>query len=530
MLHQTLLDLRHRGAFTHLVPAFQSTCRLLTHLSPSSHPELAKTPDQLLDRTICMISAYHVSVTRRSAALPWAIVSILECLGQEEMDRVVARLSSIARTPFNPSPQEGEGEEEDLPQVHALNSLRLILSHSAFSTRTIPYLGDSLILVLQGFSSASWAIRNCCLMCFSTLVGRIFGRKHLAKEVSLSISPSSSSSSSSSSGSTSGMENTLTTREFFHRYPGVQKVLEEGLMIQEDEAKGDSDSVRDKAAPIHSNKHLAYHPILTLLASLDTTSTSLSPSHPGSSNDLKILQDATRTLLLDHPMMYVRNMAAKAYIALLAPESVTPECNSLLEMALCMDEPTMPSSSPASIGTGRTNRLHGILMALRAGIGRQRFSRVGSTLGWKGSDLDQAIRKLWRITRTSVPFLSALAVECILWSLAGMDEEEEEKVNVVGKEAEVCLGFLKMQVGRESVRELTRAIDGKDYPVHDPSLVGWDRWLEQLIRLVLVSPTPETLEEVLSMEHPFLQRLFLNMLHESLQDTDDKAGKGILAR
>ncbi|RKP15241.1 putative death-receptor fusion protein-domain-containing protein [Piptocephalis cylindrospora] len=519
-LHQTLLDLRHRGAFTHLVPAFQDTCRLLTHLSPSLHPELTKQPDLLLEHTVNMISAYHVSVTRRSAALPWAIVSILECMGQEDMDRVVAQLSSIARVPFQVAKEGGE-EEEDLPQVHALNSLRLILSHSGFGLKTTPYLGDSLILVLQGFSSPSWAIRNCSLMCFSTLVGRIFGRKHLAKEVSLSISPASS---SSSSGSTSGMENTLTTREFFHRYPKVRKVLEEGLMVGSHEgsaARGSdgSDTPITKTS-IHSNRHLGYHPILTLLASLDTTSTSL--SHSGSPNDLHTLQKATRALLLDHPMMYVRNMAAKAYVALLAPDTITSECDALLDMVLRADEG--PFTQP-----GRANRLHGILMALRAGIGRQRFTRAGFTLSWKGPALDQAIKRLWMITHTSVPFLSALAVECILWSLAGMEEEEEEEEKEEKEEGTGGLLYLKKKVGRRAVKELARAAYGKDHPVQDPSLIGWDRWVEQLIRLILLSPTPSTLGETLSMEHPFLRRILLNMLYQTLEETSGQAGESLLA-
>ena len=71
---------------------------------------------------------------------------------------------------------EGHSDKTPLPQVHALNCLKDIMTHAKFRTSSERYLKDALELAANSLSSSVWAIRNCGLMLLRACVTRMAQR------------------------------------------------------------------------------------------------------------------------------------------------------------------------------------------------------------------------------------------------------------------------------------------------------------------------------------------------------------------
>jgi len=94
-----------------------------------------------------------ISITRRSAGMPFLILAIL--LSEQNSNKVLlphalSVLIDIARQPFD---TETYNEKCDLPQVHAMNILRSIFRESKLSDDISAYVTDTMILTLEGFKS-----------------------------------------------------------------------------------------------------------------------------------------------------------------------------------------------------------------------------------------------------------------------------------------------------------------------------------------------------------------------------------------
>lgn len=111
-------------------------------------------------------------LTRRSAGLPAIIAGLLIPSTLEEFNAVLETLSSLAKSKQDFSDIKN-GQETRLPQVHALNCLREILTDSRFRSRSIAWLTKLLDLAAASLSSTVWAIRNCGLMLFRACASRI---------------------------------------------------------------------------------------------------------------------------------------------------------------------------------------------------------------------------------------------------------------------------------------------------------------------------------------------------------------------
>jgi hypothetical protein len=85
-------------------------------------------------------------------------------------DLAIKDLVKIAATP---SAKHQNGDV--LPQVHALNCLRLIFTTAHLGDRSEPYVIDILSLAGECLASTTWAIRNCGLMLFRALIDRLLG-------------------------------------------------------------------------------------------------------------------------------------------------------------------------------------------------------------------------------------------------------------------------------------------------------------------------------------------------------------------
>ncbi|KAI9264395.1 putative death-receptor fusion protein-domain-containing protein [Phascolomyces articulosus] len=236
LLRTLLTTIRHRGAFSAVYPAYVS---LNTRLLDSPDSVTADLPAQWLEENIASITSNNISITRRSAGLPLCILAIVssERSSKKKMlDKTMKKLLELA----NQEPPPDADQRIDMPQVHAYNIMRTIFMDAKLATAVLGYASDGFSLAISGFSSSSWAIRNCAVMLFSTLLQRTFGAKKTKDEHSA--------------------VNKLTGREFFTRYPQLHPYLLEQLKIAVDQLLAKSTAT--------STVHPGLYPILTLLSRL----------------------------------------------------------------------------------------------------------------------------------------------------------------------------------------------------------------------------------------------------------------------
>jgi len=122
-------------------------------------PHVAQaTLDGMSERT-------NVSVTRRSAGLPYTVVALLRVETARTSTNTVRRLApmavaallDVARAPL---PTDYD-ERLDLPQVHAYNVLRALFRDAALAPAMLPHVPEGLELALDGYESARYAHRVC---------------------------------------------------------------------------------------------------------------------------------------------------------------------------------------------------------------------------------------------------------------------------------------------------------------------------------------------------------------------------------
>ena len=64
---------------------------------------------------------------------------------------------------------------DPLPQVHALNCMRAVFTSALLSSVSERYISDALTLAAKCLDSNIWAIRNCGLMLFKSLIDQLLG-------------------------------------------------------------------------------------------------------------------------------------------------------------------------------------------------------------------------------------------------------------------------------------------------------------------------------------------------------------------
>ncbi|KAF7721980.1 hypothetical protein EC973_003893 [Apophysomyces ossiformis] len=235
LLRVLLTSIRHRGAFSAVYPAYVSlNARLLT----SSVSTIRQLPSNWLEENLTSLTSSNISITRRSAGLPLCILAIVSSepsSKKELLDRAMKQLFRLSST----EPAPDSDQKIDLPQVHAYNILRTIFMDSKLGNSVLEYASEGFSLAITGFSSSSWAIRNCSVMLFSTLLQRTFGTKKTRDEHS--------------------NVNKLTGREFFTRYPHLHPYL-----LKELDAAVKQLLTNTMATSVHPG----LYPILTLLSRL----------------------------------------------------------------------------------------------------------------------------------------------------------------------------------------------------------------------------------------------------------------------
>ncbi|CAJ0827020.1 9312_t:CDS:10 [Entrophospora sp. SA101] len=257
-----LISIRHRGAFSAIYPEFLKVC---TRLLSSNQSDFFGLPKIWLEENINAIKTNSISITRRSAGLPYYILAIVYSESSSSNRRML--LPWVMKTLFE------------------IGFKEILFMDSKLGTEVLSYVSNGFELSIEGFSSKSWAIRNCSVMLFSTLLQRTFGNKKV-KDENHSV-------------------NNLTSKEFFTRFPKLHSFLLNQLetFVNQLLVKKDKENV-DKDLKHQSKVHTGLYPILTLLSRL----------HPS-------LMESTNS---------VREIAAKALVPLITTNDLISKCIELL--------------------------------------------------------------------------------------------------------------------------------------------------------------------------------------------------------
>ncbi|KAJ2580207.1 hypothetical protein GGH95_002715, partial [Coemansia sp. RSA 1836] len=198
---------------------------------------------------------------------------------------------------------EEEDTTTDLPQVHAINMMRVLLEDHALAADIVPYIEHAYVLSLTGLRSSRWAIRNVCSLLYAALTRRVFGNNRSREDTKY---------------------DGITGRELFTRFPGLHPFLTnqledavdqlaeaESLLAEEDENEEDQDRDRLLNVILQSGArfiHPALYPCLILLSRLqpsplDAASSAASSSPPtGGSANGTASEPATTAAAVAPPM------------------------------------------------------------------------------------------------------------------------------------------------------------------------------------------------------------------------------------
>ncbi|CAG8489964.1 6184_t:CDS:10 [Paraglomus occultum] len=293
LIRNLLTSIRHRGAFSSIYPGYAALCSRLLNSGGKSLIDMARG---WVEADIKTIHSNKVSITRRSGGLPLCILAVVS--NEPSNHRVILpwtikTLLSIATMPHYPTSDEAL----DLPQVHAFNSLRTIFMDARLATEVLTFVADGIMLSIRGFASHSWAIRNCSVMLFSTLVQRVFGTKKV-KDEQHSI-------------------NKLTGREFFSRFPKLHPFLMNELRIAVEQLVKD-----DKET---SQIHPGLYPVLTLLSRLYPSLMESAHSVLSLSTFVPLVIECCKSRI-----QKTREMAARALTPLISSDHLLQTCSDIL--------------------------------------------------------------------------------------------------------------------------------------------------------------------------------------------------------
>uniref|UniRef100_A0A2C9LB43 Uncharacterized protein n=1 Tax=Biomphalaria glabrata TaxID=6526 RepID=A0A2C9LB43_BIOGL len=174
---KVLTTCRHRGAIEGCRDGFFIFC---CSLLSSSDPYLNNIPREILNQLLVNLSdnSLSSSVTRRSAGLPIVVQTILQAAHKSRncdlLTYSVEQLYTVACKPLPHDPSQ----LQDLSQSHALNILKVIFCDAMLAPMLMPLLSKMTVLVIEGFDSPSWAVRNAATQLISTLISRLLGQKN----------------------------------------------------------------------------------------------------------------------------------------------------------------------------------------------------------------------------------------------------------------------------------------------------------------------------------------------------------------
>ncbi|AOA62310.1 2'-O-ribose methyltransferase interacting protein [Komagataella phaffii CBS 7435] len=281
-----LAIVRHPGAFSSVYPTFITCCNRCNRSGSS----LSCQPRKWLENNISLIQSKSQFITRRSGGLPFLITAVLTSEIDDERPLLQYTFNSLIEIAQSPI-VVNESERIDLPQVNAFNCIRSIYLESQLATIALPYINDALELSLSKFADPTWAVRNCAVMLFATLQGRLFGSKKVQ-----------------------GFLPTVAERTFFSKYRGVRDILLMNLNIV--------------ASSKETEKQEMVFPILTIISRLQVRQ---------GYNGLEELKPFVLHFLASNDWQ-VREMAAEAYPAFVLADDLFSESCRLLDGCLLSNQ------------------------------------------------------------------------------------------------------------------------------------------------------------------------------------------------
>ena len=201
---QVLVSCRHKGVIETCAIGFGEFCQ---RLSRCACDEVYSLPVKWLDSSlVAMATETFVSITRRSAGLPYIIQGIITTT--QRSSTIEAAFNGLLQLASKPVDNTWE-ETNDLPQVRAMHTLNVVFRNSGLREASQPFIEEAALLAIRGFAASDWAIANAAMMLFGTLAQRMLGFKRVSD--------------------TTASDNAITVREFASRYSKLY-VAKTGLM------------------------------------------------------------------------------------------------------------------------------------------------------------------------------------------------------------------------------------------------------------------------------------------------------------
>ena len=219
-----LARVRHRGAFMAIHPCYSRACSAL--LVCADWPAVQALPVEWLDVHLDAIISQKISITRRSAGIPYCILGLLTAVlptDKATFTRAFGRLFEIA--------ESNAADITDESRVHAMNTIRTTILDAKASAAVGAFFERAFLLSISMFWSANWICRNVALLLYGTLVTRAFSatRTNLSRDAA-------------------SLTKRLTVTDFFGRYPRLHDFLLHELEVASREHLDDLPS-----ADLHSS-------------------------------------------------------------------------------------------------------------------------------------------------------------------------------------------------------------------------------------------------------------------------------------
>jgi len=170
MCFEQLALLRHRGAFSTVAQTFV----LCSHKARNSNDTQTRALiGHWFGRALDELERQADKLTRRSAGLPAMFTALLH---PHDHEQFLTSFEALAKIAIQVVPQANEALSQDrlrLPQVHALNCVKDIMTASRFRTMTEPLVVSTINMATKCMGSPIWAVKNCGLMLLRASISRL---------------------------------------------------------------------------------------------------------------------------------------------------------------------------------------------------------------------------------------------------------------------------------------------------------------------------------------------------------------------
>ncbi|WVF68582.1 hypothetical protein IAT40_003351 [Kwoniella sp. CBS 6097] len=295
-------EIRHRGTFSKIASAFALFVEAVQPI-----PEFKVLCKGWLQHELTAISSDTHSTTRRSAALPYSILSLVSS-DSSLIDTALLSLLDLARV--------DNAGTSNITKVHAFNVLKIVLLDTRQGKVFSLWFERGIMTALGAFESPDWNVRNVGLIFFSTMVHRCLSPPRGGQDYYRSRSA-------------------LATRSsfaaFHAKYPQIIPFITDYLRQHS--------ASDDKGKKKNVNRHSPLFPILIIVRSLRWASEEEKLQH-----DLK---EAVRPYLSSDEYQ-VRQVASQALASLVSPSEALRQVSDI----------------PAQIVQRDLNSVHGNLLFL----------------------------------------------------------------------------------------------------------------------------------------------------------------------